>query len=115
MTAKIVNDFSVRIATANGTGSQSANNIFFKSLFRMGICTTPKNLFPSNIKGLPTWYQIRVSHNGYTAMKKNSEVYVLVNKDTCHKDHQEASENSVVIYDSTVMPEADFNRDDLIY
>src|SRR3989338_4334647 len=115
MTAKIVNDFSVRIATANGTGSQSANNIFFKSLFRMGICATPKNLFPSNIKGLPTWYQIRASRDGYTAMKKFSEVQVLINKDTYHKDHKDAPEGSVIIYDSTGMPETDFNRDDLVY
>ena len=112
---KIVNDFSVRIATANGTGSQSANNIFFKSLFRMGICATPKNLFPSNIKGLPTWYQIRVSPHGYTAMKKYSEVHVLINKETYLKDHKGAPSNSAMIYDSTSMPEADFNRDDLIY
>ncbi len=115
MTQKIVNDFSVRIATANGTGSMSANNIFFKSLFRMGICTSSKNLFPSNIKGLPTWYQVRASHEGYTSMKKHSEVQVLINKGTYKKDHDEAPGDAVIIYDSTVMPEEDFKRDDVIY
>ena len=115
MAQKIINDFSVRIATANGTGSQSANNTFFKTLFRMGVCCSAKNLFPSNIKGLPTWYQIRASKLGYSALKKNSEINILVNKDTSKKDHDEAAPHSVVIYDSSIMSEQDFNRRDLIY
>ncbi|MBI2608045.1 MAG: 2-oxoacid:acceptor oxidoreductase subunit alpha [Deltaproteobacteria bacterium] len=112
---KIINNFSVRIATANGTGSQSANNTLFKALFRMGVCASAKNLFPSNIKGLPTWYQIRTSQKGYTAMNRGAEVNVLVNKDTYKKDYEESKENSVVIYDSNIMSESDFHRDDITH
>ncbi|MBI2026958.1 MAG: 2-oxoacid:acceptor oxidoreductase subunit alpha [Deltaproteobacteria bacterium] len=115
MAQKIVNDFSVRIATANGTGSQSANSTFFKALFRMGVCASAKNLFPSNIKGLPTWFQIRASRHGYSALKKHSEINILVNKDTYKKDHEDAAPHSIVIYDSAIMPEQDFNRRDLTY
>src|SRR5664279_4949350 len=66
----IVNDFSIQVATANGSGSQSANSILLRSIFQMGVPVSGKNLFPSNIAGLPTWYTIRASKKGYVARKK---------------------------------------------
>ena len=63
-----INDFVVKFATVNGSGSASANTIFAKTLFRMGIPVSPKNIFPSNIQGLPTWYEVRVSEAGYLAL-----------------------------------------------
>ena len=79
---KIVNDFTINIATANGTGSQSANLILLNSLFRMGTHASGKNLFPSNIAGLPTWYIIRVSDNGYQAPGNRTHIQVVMNIDT---------------------------------
>src|ERR1700739_5122850 len=76
---QIVNDFSIQIATVNGSGSQSANSVLLKSIFRMGIPVSGKNLFPSNIAGLPTGYTIRASKNGYIGRKK--EVDFLVSRD----------------------------------
>ena len=67
-----INDFAFKIATANGTGSASANGLIMQAIFRMGIPVTGKNLFPSNIQGLPTWYEIRVSGEGYTARTPDS-------------------------------------------
>ena len=69
--APIVNDFAFTVATKNGSGSQTSNNVLVRALFKMGIAVNGKNLFPSNIKGLPTWYTIRVSHEGYTARPRN--------------------------------------------
>ena len=66
----IVNDFSIQVATANGSGSQSANTVLLRSIFQMGVPVSGKNLFPSNIAGLPTWYTIRASKKGYIARKK---------------------------------------------
>jgi 2-oxoglutarate ferredoxin oxidoreductase subunit alpha len=72
MSTKIVNEMSIQFATVNGSGSQSANNIITKAIFRMGIPVGPKNIFPSNIQGLPTWYTIRINKHGYRARKKDS-------------------------------------------
>jgi 2-oxoglutarate ferredoxin oxidoreductase subunit alpha len=72
----IVNDFSIQIATVNGSGSQSANSVLLKSIFRMGIPVSGKNLFPSNIAGLPTWYTIRASKAGYVARKKEIDILI---------------------------------------
>ncbi len=82
----IVNDFAFTMATQNGSGSQTANNVLVKSLFDMGIPVNGKNLFPSNIKGLPTWYTIRVSKDGYTARRYQTEVVVAYNTDTAAED-----------------------------
>lgn len=100
---KVVNNFTIKIATINGTGSQSANNVLFKSLIRMGIPTSAKNLFPSNIQGLPTWFHIRTNPKGYEAMKRHSEVMVLINPHSSGQDLGEIKSNSVVIYDSTTI------------
>ena len=82
-TAKqIVNDFSIQVATVNGSGSQSANSVLLRSIFRMGIPVSGKNLFPSNIAGLPTWYTIRVSKDGWVARKTEIDVLIAMNPET---------------------------------
>ncbi len=83
---KIVNDFAFSVATKNGSGSQTSNNLIVKTLFNMGIPVNGKNLFPSNIKGLPTWYIIRVSKDGYTARRATTEIVVAYNQDTAAED-----------------------------
>ena len=102
-THKIINNFSVKIATANGTGSQSANNIFFKTLVRMGIPTSAKNLFPSNIQGLPTWFIVRASSKGYQTMRRESEILVLVNRGSLVQDLKEIKKGTVVLYDQGLL------------
>lgn len=84
--APIINDFAFSVATKNGSGSQTSNNVLVMSLFRMGIPVNGKNLFPSNIKGLPTWYTIRASKEGYTARKEITEIVVAYNNDTAPED-----------------------------
>lgn len=82
----IYNDFAFTVATKNGSGSQTSNNVLVYSLFKMGIPVNGKNLFPSNIKGLPTWYTIRASKDGYTARKKTTEICIAFNQDTAAED-----------------------------
>ena len=82
----VINDFAFSVATKNGSGSQTSNNVLVTSLFRMGIPVNGKNLFPSNIKGLPTWYTIRASKDGYTARKAVTEIVVAYNNDTAPED-----------------------------
>ena len=109
---KIVNDFTINIATANGTGSQSANLILLNSLFRMGTHVSGKNLFPSNIAGLPTWYIVRVSDYGYQAPGDETHIQILMNKDTWTEDLTELKSGTVVIYNTNV--KAPIDRDDLV-
>ena len=73
-----VNDFVIRFANVNGTGSASANNMFAKAIFRMGIPVSPKNIFPSNIQGLPTWYEVRISERGYTGRRGGVDAVVCM-------------------------------------
>lgn len=82
----IINDFAFMVATKNGSGSQTSNNILVRSLFKMGIPVNGKNLFPSNIKGLPTWYTIRVSKDGYTARRETTEIAIVMNETTAAED-----------------------------
>src|SRR5438094_5620959 len=96
---KIVNDFSIQVATVNGSGSQSANNVLLRSIFRMGIPVSGKNLFPSNIAGLPTWYTIRASKHGYVARKKEIDVLIAMNPDTAEEDVQSLEPDAAVVYD----------------
>lgn len=93
----IVNDFTLTAATKNGTGSQTSNNVLVLSLFKMGIPVNGKNLFPSNIKGLPTWYSIRASKDGYVARPATSEVAVVFNQDTAAEDIQKLPAGGVAI------------------
>ncbi len=96
-----INDFAFKIATANGTGSASANGLIMQAIFRMGIPVTGKNVFPSNIQGLPTWYEIRVSGRGYTARTPHFDLMVAMNPATYQKDVTEIRPGGWLVYDST--------------
>jgi 2-oxoglutarate ferredoxin oxidoreductase subunit alpha len=96
---RIVNDFSIQVATVNGSGSQSANSVLLKSIFGMGIPVSGKNLFPSNIAGLPTWFTIRASKNGYVARKKEIDILVAMNAETAKEDILSLPAGAVAIYD----------------
>ena len=109
---RIVNDFTINIATANGTGSQSANLILLQTMFEMGVPVSGKNLFPSNISGLPTWYIVRVSDAGYQAPGDRTHIQVLMNKDSWVGDLEKLEQGTVVIYNSDV--KLPVERDDLI-
>jgi 2-oxoglutarate ferredoxin oxidoreductase subunit alpha len=98
----IVNDFSIQIATVNGSGSQSANSVLLRSIFRMGVPVSGKNLFPSNIAGLPTWYTIRVSKDGWVARKTDLDVLIAMNSETAREDVLSLGSGGAVIYDETL-------------
>ena len=100
--ARVTNDFSINVATVNGSGSQSANSVLLKSIFGMGVPVSGKNLFPSNIAGLPTWYTIRASKDGYVARKRNAEVLVALNPETAKQDILELPANAVAIYEENL-------------
>ena len=106
---RICNDFTINIATANGTGSQSANLIVLNSMFQMGVPVSGKNLFPSNISGLPTWFIIRASDQGYQAPGDKAHIQVLMNKDTWHKDLAGIEPGTVVIYNEDAKLPVDRN------
>lgn len=110
-----LNDFVVRFANVNGTGSASANLMFAKSIFRMGIPVSPKNIFPSNIQGLPTWYEVRVSEKGYLGRRAGIDIMVSVNPQSMPKDIANVRPNGYFIYDSTKPLYKDFIRDDIHY
>src|SRR5258707_4093575 len=97
----IVNDFSIQIATVNGSGSQSANSVLLSSIFRMGIPVSGKNLFPSNIAGLPTWYTIRASKDGYVARKKEIDILIAMNPETSKEDMLSLPVGAAAIYEES--------------
>jgi 2-oxoglutarate ferredoxin oxidoreductase subunit alpha len=107
----VVNDFSLQVATANGSGSQTANNVLLRSIFRMGVPVSGKNLFPSNIQGLPTWFTIRASRHGYIGRKRELDVLVLLNPETAAADALAAAPGTSVVYERKLAVEA--LRDDL--
>ncbi len=82
----VVNNFSIQVATVNGSGSQSANSVLMRAIFQMGVPVSGKNLFPSNIAGLPTWFTIRVSKDGYVARKRDSELLIAMNPESAADD-----------------------------
>src|ERR1039457_2560517 len=98
---RIVNDFSIIVATVNGSGSQSANSVLLKSIFGMGVPVSGKNLFPSNIAGLPTWYTIRASKDGYVARKRGSQFLVALNPETAKQDMLELDSGGAAIYEES--------------
>lgn len=110
-----VNDFAFKIASANGTGSSSANGLIMQAIFRMGIPVTGKNLFPSNIQGLPTWYEIRVNGDGYTARTPDFDLMVALNAATFNKDVKEVRSGGWLLYDSTWPLAHDGLREDVTY
>src|SRR6185437_1708637 len=96
---RVVNDFSIIVATVNGSGSQSANSVLLKSIFGMGVPVSGKNLFPSNIAGLPTWFTIRASKDGYVARKRDTDVLIALNPDTAREDILALPPGSAAIYE----------------
>jgi 2-oxoglutarate ferredoxin oxidoreductase subunit alpha len=108
-----VNDFVLKIANVNGTGSASANSLLMKAIFRMGIPVTGKNFFPSNIQGLPTWYEIRISKDGYLGRSGVVDIMVTMNAQTYARDLQEVAPGGVLIYDSTWPRDRLLVRDDV--
>jgi 2-oxoglutarate/2-oxoacid ferredoxin oxidoreductase subunit alpha len=96
---RVVNEFSIQVATVNGSGSQTANLILIRSLFQMGIPVSGKNLFPSNIAGLPTWYTIRANKDGYIGRKKEIDILVAMNSETAREDVLTLESGAAVVYD----------------
>ena len=110
-----VNDFAFKIATANGTGSASANGLIMQAIFRMGIPVTGKNVFPSNIQGLPTWYEIRVNKHGYTARTPHFDLMVALNAATYAKDVAEVRSGGWLMFDSSWPLDEKLHRPDVTY
>jgi 2-oxoglutarate ferredoxin oxidoreductase subunit alpha len=110
-----VNNFAFKIATANGTGSASANGLIMQAIFRMGVPVTGKNVFPSNIQGLPTWYEIRVSGQGYTARTPEFDLMVALNAATYQKDVAEVRSGGWLLYDSSWPIDEKLRRPDVTY
>src|SRR5882672_6831779 len=108
-----VNDFVVKFANVNGTGSASANSLLMKAIFRMGVPVTGKNYFPSNIQGLPTWYEIRVTRDAYAARASQVDIMVAMNAETYQRDVREVASGGYLIYDSTWPRSALLARDDI--
>ncbi|MEH6634083.1 MAG: 2-oxoacid:acceptor oxidoreductase subunit alpha [Halioglobus sp.] len=108
-----VNDFVIKFANVNGTGSASANSLFAKALFRMGLPVCPKNIFPSNIQGLPTWYEVRVSEKGYLGRRGGIDIALSVNPQSMAQDIQEVEPGGYFIYDNTKPLDLRLLRDDV--
>src|ERR1700692_3464670 len=109
----IVNNMSIQVATVNGSGSQSSNTVLLKTIFQMGVPVSGKNLFPSNIAGLPTWYTIRANENGYVARKKEIDFLVAMNPETSRDDVMSLAPGGAVLYDEPLKLSS--LRDDLIF
>src|SRR5437867_5469731 len=95
----VTNDFSIQVATVNGSGSQTANSVLMRSIFQMGVPVSGKNMFPSNIAGLPTWFTIRASKHGFIARKKEIDFLVAMNPETAHEDVMKLNGGAAVVYD----------------
>ncbi len=108
-----INDFVVRFANVNGTGSASANALFTKAVFRMGVPVTPKNIFPSNIQGLPTWYEVRVSEKGYLGRREGVDLMVAVNPQSMKKDYADVKPGGYFVYDSSKPLPPGYDRSDI--
>ena len=96
---RVVNDFSIQVATVNGSGSQSANTVLLRTIFQMGVPVSGKNMFPSNIAGLPTWYTIRASKHGFIARKKEIDFLIAMNPETAKEDVLSLAPGAAVLYD----------------
>lgn len=108
-----VNDFVIRFANVNGTGSASANNLFAKAIFRMGLPVSPKNVFPSNIQGLPTWYEVRVNDKGYVGRRGGVDIMVAVNPQSLAQDIKAVDPGGYFVYDSTKPLDLRLHRNDI--
>jgi 2-oxoglutarate ferredoxin oxidoreductase subunit alpha len=109
----IVNNMSIQVATVNGSGSQSSNTVLLRTIFQMGVPVSGKNLFPSNIAGLPTWYTIRANKHGYVARKKEIDFLVAMNQETARDDVMSLAAGAAVLYDEPLNLKS--MRDDLIF
>ena len=112
-TQRVVNDFSIRVATVNGSGSQTANMVLLRSIFQMGVPVSGKNLFPSNIAGLPTWYTIRANRDGYIARTAGIDLLVAMNPETAREDVLSLQPGAAVVYDEPL--KLDGLRSDLVF
>lgn len=110
-----INDFAIKLANVNGTGSASANGLLMQAIFRMGIPVSGKNLFPSNIQGLPTWYEIRVNAKGHTARTADYDLMVAMNAETYKRDVEEVRSGGYVLYDSTWPLHPELAREDVTF
>src|SRR5579871_3768300 len=110
---RIVNNMSIQVATVNGSGSQSSNTVLLRSIFQMGVPVSGKNLFPSNIAGLPTWYTIRANKDGYIARKKEIDFLVAMNAETAQEDVLSLAPGAAVLYDEPLNLRR--LRDDLVF
>jgi 2-oxoglutarate ferredoxin oxidoreductase subunit alpha len=108
-----INDFAIKLANVNGTGSASANGLIMQAIFRMGVPVSGKNLFPSNIQGLPTWYEIRVNPKGYTARALDYDLVIAMNGQTYQRDVQEVRSGGYLLYDSSWPLDDSLHRDDV--
>ncbi len=106
----IVNNFNINVATANGSGSQTSNNMLIRSLYKMGIPVTGKNLFPSNIQGLPTWFNIRLSKDGFLARRERVEIMICMNGATVAEDMESVEAGGIILYDDS-LPVANHRKD----
>ena len=110
-----INDFAIKLANVNGSGSASANGLLMQAIFRMGIPVSGKNLFPSNIQGLPTWYEIRVNKNGHTARALDYDLMIAMNAQTYARDVKEVRSGGYLLYDSSWPLDDDLHRDDVTF
>ena len=109
----VTNLFVIKFANVNGTGSASANKLFSKSIFRMGVPMSAKNIFPSNIQGLPTWYEVRINERGFLGRRGGIDVMVGMNQQSMQRDIAEVEKGGYFIYDSSKPINKDFLRDDI--
>src|SRR5471032_2768846 len=109
----VVNNMSIQVATVNGSGSQSSNTVLLRSIFQMGVPISGKNLFPSNIAGLPTWYTIRANKDGYIARKKEIDLLIAMNAETAQDDVKTLAAGAAVLYDAPLA--LDQLRNDLVF
>jgi len=110
-----INDFVVRFANVNGTGSASANALFTKAIFRLGVPVTPKNIFPSNIQGLPTWYEVRVSEKGHLGRREGVDLMIAVNPQSMKRDYADVREGGYFLYDSSKPLPPGYDRKDVTH
>ncbi len=110
-----INDFAIKLANVNGSGSASANGLIMQAIFRMGVPVSGKNLFPSNIQGLPTWYEIRVNKDGHTARSLDYDLMVAMNAQTYERDVREVRSGGYILYDSSWPLDKKLIRDDVTY
>mgnify|MGYP003578743290 FL=1 len=98
----VVNDFSIQVATVNGSGSQTANSVLLRAIFQMGVPVSGKNLFPSNIAGLPTWFTIRASRHGYLARRRENDITVVMNPETAAEDVAAVGAGGVIVLNDSI-------------